>query len=110
MTGHTTVLVTGMSGVGKSTALTELARRGYVTVDTDEGPWIQVFEGEPLWRGFRAYRRTPLHRSRSTNSGGASQIRHVREQRPKSSRMARRNPRRGQGFSPDASVAAEPFA
>ena len=43
MTGHTTVLVTGMSGVGKSTALTELARRGYVTVDTDEGPWIQVF-------------------------------------------------------------------
>jgi len=41
-----------MSGVGKSTALTELARRGYVTVDTDEGPWIQVFEGEPLWRGF----------------------------------------------------------
>jgi len=52
VTGHTTVLVTGMSGVGKSTALTELARRGYVTVDTDEGPWIRVFEGEPLWRGF----------------------------------------------------------
>lgn len=39
-----------MSGVGKSTALTELARRGYVTVDTDEGPWIEVVDGEPLWR------------------------------------------------------------
>jgi dephospho-CoA kinase len=50
VTGHATVLVTGMSGVGKSTALTELARRGYVTVDTDEGPWIEVVEGEPLWR------------------------------------------------------------
>ncbi|BBY62149.1 shikimate kinase [Mycolicibacterium helvum] len=44
------VLVTGMSGVGKSTALDELARRGYTTVDTDDGPWIQSVDGEPLWR------------------------------------------------------------
>ncbi len=50
MTGHAAVLVTGMSGVGKSVALVELARRGYVTVDTDEGSWIEVVEGEPLWR------------------------------------------------------------
>ena len=50
MTGHAAILITGMSGVGKSTALAELARRGYVTVDTDEGPWIEVVEGEPLWR------------------------------------------------------------
>jgi len=44
------VLVTGMSGVGKSTLLGELARRGYLTVDTDDGDWIDVVGGEPLWR------------------------------------------------------------
>jgi adenylate kinase family enzyme len=33
------ILVTGMSGTGKSTLLTELARRGYQTVDTDYGDW-----------------------------------------------------------------------
>jgi shikimate kinase len=33
------VLVTGMSGVGKSTVLAELARRGYRTVDTDYDGW-----------------------------------------------------------------------
>jgi shikimate kinase len=33
------VLVTGMSGTGKSTLLDELARRGYETVDTDYGGW-----------------------------------------------------------------------
>jgi dephospho-CoA kinase len=50
MTAHPAVLVTGMSGVGKSTALHELARRGFATVDTDDGPWIRVIGGEPLWR------------------------------------------------------------
>ncbi|WP_235654020.1 AAA family ATPase [Mycolicibacterium houstonense] len=44
------VLVTGMSGVGKSTVLAELARRGFDTVDTDEGSWIEMVDGEPLWR------------------------------------------------------------
>ncbi|MGK2880172.1 MAG: hypothetical protein ACSLE6_05055 [Mycobacterium sp.] len=39
-----------MSGVGKSTALAELARRGFTTVDTDYGPWSHVDDGEPLWR------------------------------------------------------------
>lgn len=43
-------LVTGMSGVGKSAALRELAARGYETVDTDHGEWITVVDGEPLWR------------------------------------------------------------
>jgi dephospho-CoA kinase len=45
----TVVLVTGMSGTGKSAALAELARRGHRVVDTDYG-WT---EGEPgserLW-------------------------------------------------------------
>lgn len=50
MTRHRAVLVTGMSGVGKSTVLTELARLGYLTVDTDDAGWIEVVECEPLWR------------------------------------------------------------
>jgi len=39
-----------MSGVGKSTVLGELARRGFLTVDTDDDGWIEVVGGEPLWR------------------------------------------------------------
>jgi dephospho-CoA kinase len=35
------VLVTGMSGTGKSAALAELARRGHHVVDTDYGDWIE---------------------------------------------------------------------
>ncbi|WP_418004105.1 shikimate kinase [Mycobacterium sp. PDNC021] len=50
MSRHAAILVTGMSGVGKSTALAALAQRGYATVDTDDGPWIEVIDGEPLWR------------------------------------------------------------
>jgi len=38
------ILVTGMSGTGKSSALAELARRGYRVVDTDD----------PGWREYRA--------------------------------------------------------
>ncbi|MFI6815244.1 AAA family ATPase [Nonomuraea sp. NPDC050328] len=37
----TTVLVTGMSGTGKSTALHHLAARGHATVDTDYGDWTR---------------------------------------------------------------------
>src|SRR5699024_10543440 len=33
------ILVTGMSGTGKSTVLAELRRRGRKTVDTDYGGW-----------------------------------------------------------------------
>lgn len=50
------VLVTGMSGTGKSTALVELARRGHRVVDTDYGGWtedVPSSEGlgsERLWR------------------------------------------------------------
>jgi len=39
------VLVTGMSGTGKSSALAELGRRGYHVVDTDD----------PGWREYREY-------------------------------------------------------
>lgn len=33
------VLLTGMSGAGKSTVLDAVARRGYITVDTDYDGW-----------------------------------------------------------------------
>ena len=53
------VLVTGMSGTGKSTALAELARRGYRVVDTDYGGFSEEVpssdgrEREQLWREDR---------------------------------------------------------
>ena len=50
----TVVLVTGMSGTGKSSALAELARRGHEVVDTDYGDWIEERPGsERLWREDR---------------------------------------------------------
>lgn len=36
--------------MGKSTALIELARRGFTTIDTDDAGWIHIVDGEPLWR------------------------------------------------------------
>ena len=33
------ILVTGMSGTGKSTVLAELSKRGFETVETDVEPW-----------------------------------------------------------------------
>ncbi|WP_250029986.1 AAA family ATPase [Paractinoplanes maris] len=53
------ILLTGMSGTGKSSALAELARRGYRVVDTDDPGWREYHEdagssdelhrGEWLW-------------------------------------------------------------
>ena len=53
------ILVTGMSGTGKSSALAELGRRGYRVVDTDDPGWREYQEdvqsadevrrGEWLW-------------------------------------------------------------
>jgi len=47
------VLITGMSGTGKSSLLHELAVRGYRTVDTDYGDWFETVDGERLWREDR---------------------------------------------------------
>jgi dephospho-CoA kinase len=46
------VLVTGMSGTGKSTALAELEGRGFQVVDTDEPPWSEWSDedGGYVWR------------------------------------------------------------
>jgi adenylate kinase family enzyme len=44
------ILVTGMSGTGKSSALAELARRGFRVVETDEPGWtVKTADGEELW-------------------------------------------------------------
>ena len=43
------ILVTGMSGTGKSTALEELEKRGFATVDTDVGGWTEWSDVE---RGY----------------------------------------------------------
>ncbi|MFI5912062.1 AAA family ATPase [Dactylosporangium sp. NPDC051541] len=43
------ILITGMSGTGKSTALLSLARLGYRVVDTDDPGWHEDREGERLW-------------------------------------------------------------
>src|SRR4051794_7170333 len=43
------ILVTGMSGTGKSSVLAELGRRGYRVVDTDDAGW----------REYRAYVEPP---------------------------------------------------
>lgn len=42
-----------MSGVGKSSLLVELARRGYRTVDTDYGDYHETVDEEQLWREDR---------------------------------------------------------
>lgn len=47
------VLITGMSGVGKTSLLHELAARGYRTVDTDYGDYYETVDGEMLWRENR---------------------------------------------------------
>ena len=54
------VLITGMSGTGKSSLLDELAARGYRTVDTDYGGYFQVIGGESLWRAQWSERADPF--------------------------------------------------
>src|ERR1700683_4220375 len=49
------VLVTGMSGTGKSAALIELRKRGFEAVDTDEPGWTEwsVSANGYAWREDR---------------------------------------------------------
>jgi dephospho-CoA kinase len=49
------ILVTGMSGTGKSSALQRLRLLGFRTVDTDEGDWTEWSEadGGYVWREDR---------------------------------------------------------
>ncbi|KEQ22286.1 hypothetical protein ET33_27340 [Paenibacillus tyrfis] len=48
------MLVTGMSGTGKTSVLNELARRGYRVVDTDYDGWSENVDGSGwLWREDR---------------------------------------------------------
>ena len=49
------ILLTGMSGTGKSSALVELERRGYEVVDTDRGGWSiwSDAEGGYVWHEDR---------------------------------------------------------
>jgi dephospho-CoA kinase len=49
------ILLTGMSGTGKSVALAELEKRGFAVVDTDYGGWSEWSDadGGYVWREDR---------------------------------------------------------
>jgi dephospho-CoA kinase len=44
------VLLTGMSGTGKSSVIQALSARGFKAVDTDDGWCEQLPDGRPRWR------------------------------------------------------------
>jgi len=45
------ILLTGMSGTGKSTVIVELATRGYRAIDMDEPGWSEYApDGDWIWR------------------------------------------------------------
>lgn len=47
------MLITGMSGTGKSTVVAELARRGFVAVDADDGYVDVLPDGRQDWNAHR---------------------------------------------------------
>ena len=47
------VLLTGMSGTGKSAVIGELAARGYNAVDADDGYSVSGPDGDWVWREDR---------------------------------------------------------
>ncbi len=72
------ILVTGMSGTGKSSALAELRTRGFDVVDTDEPGWTEWSDAEDgyVWREDRIAelldreRRTTLYVSGTVSNQG----------------------------------------
>ena len=76
------ILVTGISGTGKSSALDELGRRGYRVVDTDDPGWREYREyvdppdelhrGEWLWVEERISELLDSHDGRSLVVGGGA--------------------------------------
>ena len=67
----TVVLVTGMSGAGKSTALAELERRGQRVVDTDDGDWSEDVAGIDELGADRLWREDRIEALLAEHSGGA---------------------------------------
>lgn len=47
------VLITGMSGTGKSSVIGELRKRGFQAIDMDEPGWSEFVDGDQLWREER---------------------------------------------------------
>jgi broad-specificity NMP kinase len=43
------VLITGMSGTGKSSVIGELRKRGFQAIDMDEPDWSEFVDGNQLW-------------------------------------------------------------
>jgi dephospho-CoA kinase len=67
------VLVTGMSGTGKSSALAELRKRGFDAVDTDEPEWAEwcTEEAGYVWREDRIAELLAGSRERTLYVSGA---------------------------------------
>jgi shikimate kinase len=66
------VLVTGMSGAGKSTILDELRRRGFLAVDTDYEGWVMP---DGTWDGSRMDRLLARHRDVVVSGTVENQVR-----------------------------------
>ena len=59
-----------MSGTGKSTALAELALRGFPVVETDEPGWKELRDGEWIWREDRIAELLAAHGDRTLYVSG----------------------------------------
>jgi AAA domain len=66
------VLVTGMSGTGKSSALAELARRGHSVVDTDYGGWTEDVLSPDAQGTERLWREDRIDALLAEHDGGAT--------------------------------------
>ena len=71
MTRVGAVLVTGMSGTGKSSALAELARRGHTVVDTDYGGWTEDVPSPDAQGTERFWREDRIDALLAEHDGGA---------------------------------------